>query len=213
VRAPIRPTRRRGRPSRFDERREAILRGAARVFRRLGFDRASIRDVAAECGTSLAGLYYYTKGKQDLLFQIQKDCFERVLSSLEERLRAVCDPQSRVRGLIENHLGFFLANMDAMKVLAHEADSLTGRYRGPIDELKRRYVRIARDLVADLAPRGRAAPRDPAVAALALFGMMNWIYTWYDPRRDGDARALASQIADLFLHGVRGRSSPPPLSS
>jgi len=199
-----RATRRRGRPSRFDERREAILRGAARVFCRLGFDRASIRDVAAACGTSLAGLYYYTKGKQDLLCQIQRDCFERVLAGLEDRLRALSRPEARVRALVENHLSFFLANMDAMKVLAHEADSLTGRYRAPVDELKRRYVRIARDLVASLGPR--RSSRDPAVAALALFGMMNWIYTWYDRERDGDADALARAIGDLFLRGVLGGS-------
>jgi len=39
---------------------------------------------------------------------------------------------------------------------------------------------------------------------LSLFGMMNWIYTWYKPRTDGGAESLAQEMADIFLHGVTG---------
>jgi tetracycline repressor-like protein len=35
-----------------------------------------------------------------------------------------------------------------------------------------------------------------------LFGMINWIYTWYKPRVDGNAEALARQMGDIFLGGV-----------
>jgi hypothetical protein len=34
--------------------------------------------------------------------------------------------------------------------------------------------------------------------------MMNWIYTWYNPKVDPDATALARQIADIFLQGALG---------
>jgi hypothetical protein len=43
---------------------------------------------------------------------------------------------------------------------------------------------------------------------MGLFGMMNWLYTWHQPRLDPDAAVLAQQISDIFLRGVRsdGRS-------
>ena len=196
--------RRRGRPSRFAEEREKVLRAACRVFCRQGFDRASIRGVARECGLSLAGLYYYTRGKQGLLLEIQRDCFEAVLRGLGERLARARGPEERLRALVENHLGFFVSHMEAMKVLSRELETLRGRSRAPIDDLKRRYVRIARDLVRECLPAARKI--DPGVAALALFGMMNWVYTWYDPARDGDVRALARAFGDLILRGLRGSS-------
>jgi hypothetical protein len=37
---------------------------------------------------------------------------------------------------------------------------------------------------------------------LSLFGMINWIYTWHNPRVDADAGALARQMGDIFLHGL-----------
>jgi len=32
--------------------------------------------------------------------------------------------------------------------------------------------------------------------------MMNWIYTWYNPRVDADAMELAREMGDIFLQGI-----------
>ena len=42
---------------------------------------------------------------------------------------------------------------------------------------------------------------DRHVAAYTLFGMMNWIYTWYDPAGPVGVEALADSICRLFLNG------------
>jgi len=43
-------------------------------------------------------------------------------------------------------------------------------------------------------------------AVMGLFGMMNWLYTWYNPRVDPDAKVLAREISDIFLLGIRGET-------
>jgi hypothetical protein len=50
------------------------------------------------------------------------------------------------------------------------------------------------------------------IAVLSLFGMMNWIYTWHNPRADADSEAIAREMGDIFLRGVmnRDRSVAPP---
>jgi hypothetical protein len=40
------------------------------------------------------------------------------------------------------------------------------------------------------------------IAVLSLFGMMNWIYTWHNPRVDADAESMAREMGDVFLRGV-----------
>ncbi len=37
---------------------------------------------------------------------------------------------------------------------------------------------------------------------LSLFGMMNWIYTWHNPRIDADAEELRDKMGDIFLRGI-----------
>ena len=68
--------------------------------------------------------------------------------------------------------------------MAHEDESLTGEFNEKILVLKRRYVKVIMDLIAELQEREGGQVIDLRVATFSLFGMMNWIYTWYQPRRD-----------------------------
>jgi AcrR family transcriptional regulator len=192
-------------PSRYDEKLALILRQSAGVFAARGFHRASIRDISAATKVSLSGLYYYFNSKEELLFLIQRHCFQSLMDDVVAALEDVTDPEERLRTLIEVHLGFFVANMEEMKVLSHEADALTGEYAAEVLELKRRYVALARSCVEPLLPEEGGA--DVRVATFALFGQMNWLYNWYRPGRDPDAASLARQMADLYLSGVTGSAA------
>jgi len=35
--------------------------------------------------------------------------------------------------------------------------------------------------------------------------MMNWIYTWYNPRLDGGADRLAREMGSIFFNGISRR--------
>ena len=52
-------------------------------------------------------------------------------------------------------------------------------------------------LLEDLK-RARGADFTPRIAVLALFGMMNWIYTWHNPKVDSNAAELAARWATSF---------------
>lgn len=54
----------------IEQRYEGILSAACEAFARRGFHQASIREIARAAGLSLAGLYHYVGGKEELLFQI-----------------------------------------------------------------------------------------------------------------------------------------------
>ncbi|MGH7477667.1 MAG: TetR/AcrR family transcriptional regulator [Longimicrobiales bacterium] len=183
----------------YDEKLERILQAAASVFAEKGYHRASIRDLSRATGVSLSGLYYYVASKEDLLFQIQEHCFGTVLENLEQRLRGTNEPVRRLQVFIENHLRYFAANRCEMKVISHEAASLGAEYRERVNALKRRYTEICTGILRALAPPGGAP--DLRVATYSLFGMMNWIYNWYDPQGDVGVDQLADTMSRLFLHG------------
>ena len=187
---------------RFDEKLEEILRRAAVVFAEKGFDRASVRDIAAATGVSLSGLYYYFKSKDELLFLLQRHCFDTLVARVHAALNGVEEPEAQLRIVVEEHLRFFAANMAEMKVLSHEDEALSPEFRAQVDERKRAYSRTVEDIVRDLLPPD--SPIDARVATFSLFGMMNWIYTWYRPEGDVTVADLQRQVFRLFLAGVRG---------
>lgn len=188
--------------SRYDQKLEFILRTSARIFAEKGYHSTSMRDISRETNVSLAGLYYYCKSKEELLFLIQDNCFGRVLERLEERLLEANDAVEKLRLVIENHLSFFAANMAEMKVLSHEADSLAGEMHERVSGKKQQYTRLVRRILAEAqAQQDSRQKLDLTAATYALFGMMNWIYNWYDPRGKLSVNDLVDNITRLFLNG------------
>ena len=185
----------------FDVRREHLLQAAARTFAEQGFHRTSMRDLSRASGMSLAGMYYYVKGKEDLLCQIQRACCEQVLAGAVGAVAGGPRPAERLAAFIRHHVTFFATHMAEMKVLSRETESLTGERHEEVRGLKRRYVDLCLGLLADLeGTRGRADV-DRHIAAYTLLGMMNWIHTWYDPEGPVGVGALSDAICRLFLNG------------
>jgi AcrR family transcriptional regulator len=191
--------------TRYDRRLAEILTHATDVFCKKGYEGASMRDLSRESGMSLAGLYYYFESKERLLFLIQKHTFTTIVQRLKARLAEVSDGEERVRIFILNHLEYFLANQAAMKVLSHEAEVLKNGFASEVSAIKREYYRICVGLLDDLKDE-RDLKFSTRIAVLSLFGMMNWIYTWHNPRVDADAASMAREMGDVFLRGVMAGS-------
>jgi AcrR family transcriptional regulator len=189
--------------TRYDQKLEFILRNAARIFAEKGYHSTTMRDISRETQVSLAGLYHYCRSKEELLFLIQDNCFGHVLERLQERLQETIEPIEKLRLVIENHLSFFAANMAEMKVLSHEADSLAGEMRAHVSNKKQQYTQLVRQILsaAQQAQTVDNQKVDLTVATYALFGMMNWIYNWYDPRGLLSVTELIGNITRLFLSG------------
>lgn len=184
-----------------DQRRELLLATAANVFAAKGFHPTTMRDLARATGMSLAGIYYYVRSKDELLYLVQHQCFTAVLRGADRVAEVHRDPAERLTALIEHHVGFFADHMDEMKVLSHEADSLSGDHCRVVGDLKRRYLDLMVDALGALdEAEGLRVP--PRVAAFALFGMLNWIYTWYDPSGPVPLPALAEHFATIATHGI-----------
>jgi len=204
-----------GPDTRFDRRFSEILDHATEVFAEKGYEGASMRDLSRLSGMSLAGLYYYFDSKEKLLYLIQKHTFTTIIDRLRERLAASKDVEERIYIFVHNHVEYALAKQKAMKVLSHEDDVVKNSHGAELAAIKREYYKICVGLVDELAkaerlPRlGQGTTAKAGVstrtAVMGLFGMMNWLYTWYKPRIDPDAEVLAGQISDIFLRGVRGK--------
>lgn len=187
-----------------DQKLDALLSDAARVFAERGYHQTSMRDLASAAGGSLAGLYYYVEGKEELLYLIQSRNFDAVVAAMRERLEGVSDPVERLARFVENHLDYFVAHIAEMKVMSHEAGALTGDFLAKVNRTKRAYTAALMDILADLERTHGPAHANRRVAAYSLFGMMNWIYTWYDPLGDVGVETLALNVCRLFLGGYVG---------
>lgn len=184
-------------------RADAILVGAAAAFSDNGFAATTMRQIARASGFSLGGMYHHFDSKEAILRAIIAGNFRRVIASLDERLEGVDDPCTAFKIFVENHVAFFAAHLDEMRVMAHELDTLSGEAGEEVAELRRGYTEKARTILHALRPE---RPEDELrVDVLCLFGMLIWTYRWFHTLDDGvDVEQLADQMARLYLGGFLG---------
>lgn len=192
--------------TRHDRKLNGILEAAARVFATQGFDRSSIREVAQEAGVSVPGLYHYFRSKDELLYLIQMNAFGSLIEKFRQDTRDVTEPETRLEILLRNHLERFLANLDELRVCSREIDRLTGEQQERIRTLHRDYFALAVQIFVALGEKHGPLAVDPRSAALAMFGSVNWVSTWYRAGSSPPAAILAADFLKLYLHGAL----PPP---
>nr|CAI78854.1 tetR-family transcriptional regulator [uncultured bacterium] len=195
-------------PATYDERLNRILEAATELIAQVGYERASMRAVARAAGVSLAGLYHYFPNKERMLFLIQSRTFNSLVNNLREKLHGVDDPVEQLRVMVRAHVGYFAANMSALKTCSHELDSLSGASYEETQRIRREYYALTRSIVERLLQaQAPHSTLDHHIATMCLFGMLNWLYRWYDPRRDRSPTAVANQLAAQFLHGALGEAA------
>ncbi|HET9989365.1 MAG TPA: TetR/AcrR family transcriptional regulator [Kofleriaceae bacterium] len=196
-----------------DDLRADVLEGAATPIARHGYHGMSMRDLAKATGKSLASFYHLFESKEEILFELQSQAFERLISTAERALVEVHDPVGQLQIFVLNHVRYFAEQPDVMRVLVHEAAALPKSHRALIRALKQRYFEIARDIVRALVTPDRGVDGlELERITYSVFGMLNWIYGWYEPARHGPPEQLARTIQHLALHGIDARGAAPPAS-
>jgi AcrR family transcriptional regulator len=193
------------------ERHRAVLETAARLICEKGYEAASVQDIAAACGLTKAGLYYYIRSKEDLLLEIQNygmDIFEeRVLLPV----LSIADPVERLKACMEKNIVLVTEGWSKeVTIILHEHETLTGAARTQINLRKKRYVHFLESSFAEAVRDGRIRKVEPRVAAFAFLGQVLWIYKWFRPDGKIPADRLVREMQNLFFGGLETAPAKKP---
>jgi len=118
----------------------------------------------------------------------------------------------RLREVLVSHLRVLLDEIEG--ATAHlQTDSLSPLLRARIVRKRDAYEQALRGLIATSIARGECVAADPAVAARAMLGALNWTVTWFNHAGPMSSAEVGDQIAALLVRGVqmpRFPSSPVP---
>jgi len=184
--------------------RQEILRTAARLFYRRGYDATSMNDVAAALKFSKGGLYHHFHSKDEILFSLLEHAMQITQERVIEPVAKISDPEQRLRHLIRCHVEVVLSPQDReISIMLHENHPLPPSLHRRINRRKKDYVHFVESLIAEVQrARHSTSSVTPRAAAFALLGMINWIHQWYRPEGVLDAEQLARQYTDLFFAGA-----------
>ena len=184
----------------IEHRYAGILEAARDVFGRRGFHQASIREIARAADLSLAGLYHYVGGKDELLFLVLDRSLDTLIGALDEALTRARTPELKLLALIQTHLDFGFHHAAELKIINRDYDLLPEPRRSEITAKRGEYLQRGLAILRELDPNGRSGDELLSATNL-LLGMLNGIATRPFLRSREDARTLAPKVGALFLYG------------
>jgi AcrR family transcriptional regulator len=194
----------RGRPRKTaDERdegnrRRQLVKAAARLFRRQGFDGTSTRDIAAAVGMHAGSPFYHFKSKGELLYAVMEQGMQSAITRQSAAL-AGGDAATRLRRLIRNHFDTLHGpGRDFIPVMLYESRALNARQRAGIATLQREYEAHWMPVLEALALDGRLKA-EVHLARLLIFGALNWSVQRFDRRKRATLDEVTDAAMALFL--------------
>ena len=179
-----------------ENRRDAILRVATRLFQRHGFSGTSVNRIAEECGMTPANLYWYFPSKQKLL----EAALVSLYRSSYEALIGVDDP---VRPAAERLHAYVFAFVTLQ--LEDRGEEINFGYLALQSSLEaeereeiRNWERTHRGLIKDILDHGVATGEfeipDVSLAASMLVTGVEHVFLWFRP----DGRLTIAQVAEEY---------------
>ena len=184
----------------YDKRRDAIVRAAARLYARRGFQGASVADLAKACKTSKSLIYHYFPSKEDILYEVMASHLDALVAAAMAATRSG-GPEERLRALTLAFMRLYVGAQDRHKVLLNELDNLPPARRAEVIAKQRRIIAAVEELIQALRPES-----GPLALPLTMlfFGMINWTHTWFRAEGRVSAETLADLAVDVMLEGLAG---------
>lgn len=190
------------RPDVRDERRQQILDAAARVFAQKGLDAARMEDIARDAGLSIGGLYWYYKGKQEVMADLLAHLIDPDLAGL----RALLDAPGSLRRRLSEYIQTWAGPAQAYQPVVYEFYSLAARdaqARAHLQVYLHSYRAILADLIRQAVASGELAEVDPETAALLLAAVYEGLFElrMIDPEHM-DVAGQVEGVLDLVWMGL-----------
>ena len=188
-----------------DQKRAQILTAAASVFATQGFDRASMSQLARECGISKANIYHYYDGKMAILF----DILDSYLRALRDRVLAIDvtgpSPEQVLQSVISEIMLAYQGADHEHQVQISAMSALPDTQQDLLRGYQRQLVSFVSQAIRDNAPDvfGEDSTKLRATT-MSVFGMMNWYYMWNSGAGPQAREDYARMVSDLTLHGIKG---------
>ena len=208
---PARPVRRRLAP---DDRRQALINSALKLFNTYPYDEVSVDDIAADAGMSRPLVYHYYGGKAGVFISALRQTGEDLMAAIYEA--GLADPDNWLAAGLAAFFDHIYANPIALTALMRQGSLAGGEDRQVLDEFRDRMLALILEYLG--------SPGDSAVLQSVLRGWIAMVETmgheWLrqgEPTAGGTGNLAAGVAASrpgdggvARRRGGRGPAEPAP---
>lgn len=177
-----------------------LLAKAAKLFKEKGYERTTVRDLAAAVGIQSGSIFHHFKTKEEILMAVMVEVIVYSTSRMQAKLAEAESSEQKLLALIECELEAITGlTGNAMTVLVYEWRSLKPANQKIILRLREGYEALWLDVLDEAKANGQVAAKDTYVLRRLLTGALSWTTTWYSRRGQMNIKELAQEALTLAI--------------
>ena len=182
-----------------ENKRDAVLHAAARLFNERGYHGTSLELVAEKLEITRPTVYYYFKNKDEILFECVRIALEMIEEAAKEVTARGGSAAEQLIAVMHKYAEVMMMEFGMCLVRVGDGP-LVPESRAKLRKLQANIDHKLRELIAQGVKQKAFAPCDPKLAAFAIGGALNSIARWYKP----DGAMAPAEIADNFVRTLVG---------
>ncbi|MFJ5300780.1 TetR/AcrR family transcriptional regulator [Pseudomonas sp. NPDC088368] len=182
-----------------DSPRGKLLQVAAHLFRHRGYERTTVRDLAAAVGIQSGSIFHHFRSKDEILCAVMEQTMVYNTEVMRVALAQTRDVRERVLALIRCELQSIMGGTgEALAVMIYEWRSLSADGQARVRVLRNAYEQLWLHVLGEAKACG-LVQGDVAVTRRFLTGALSWTTTWYRAEGTLTLEQLAEQALLLLL--------------
>ncbi len=182
---------------------QEILECAINLFRNKGYHATSMQDLADVVGLQKGSLYHYISSKEDLLMKIVERAMRALVAKAEATEKENLGPAEKLLRAIQEQVEVVASNLGSLTIFIRDTHALTPEQKEIIRAGRRRYRDLYDKILRQGIAEGVFREVDTRLVSLALFGMGNSIYQWYQADGRRGTEEIGQAFADMLVNGIR----------
>lgn len=189
-----------------NDRRQNIITQAALLFDQHGYHKTTMEDIADVVGIKKPTLYHYFQSKDEILSLIHEVFVDLLFSRQEERNGLIISYEELLRNSMRDIIHLMATHRSHVRVFFEHHRELAEPFQSSIRLKRDAYFELIASFIQAGINDGRYKVSSANLGALAMFGMCNWAYTWFNPNGPYGADEVADSfwkwLITGFIHGA-----------
>ncbi|MGZ4510613.1 MAG: TetR/AcrR family transcriptional regulator [Mycobacterium sp.] len=184
-------------------RRGEIFDAFVRYVAERGYDRTNMGDIADELGMSKGTIVHHFGTKAQMLRELEETHLASQLDALQMAWARLAAPHERIAAIIYASALLQVVARDATVASQREVVQL---FDDPamqqVRKLRHQLQALAIDEIRSGIESGVFRNVDVELAALQLWGSLQWMWVWFDPTGSRTPEQVGAAFVDVFLGGL-----------
>lgn len=183
--------------------KERIVETSLKLFEEKGYHGVTVDEIVGQTGTSKGGFYHNFKSKDELLYHIHDVFISYVIKKAEEAYNECTTPVSQLCAILHSFTKVFDVYKAHITVFYQESLYLPDEFKTIINEKRDKFRKLLEQVICEGQKTGdfrKEVP--PNISTMAIIGMINWTYKWYDQQGPLTMDEISKIFTDLILHSL-----------